>query len=64
MHDVRRQFIVLDREGRIAKWYDRENPPGAEWRTEIDRRYCQELWISDRRDQAASFRSSSLLRSF
>ena len=27
-------------------------------------RYCQELWISDRRDQAASFRSSSLLRSF
>ena len=37
MHDVRRQFIVLDREGRIAKWYDREIPPGAEWRTEIDR---------------------------
>ena len=27
-------------------------------------RYCQMLWIGHRRDQAASFRSSSLLRSF
>ena len=33
-------------------------------RSDALQRYCQELWISDRRDQAASFRSSSLLRSF
>ena len=37
-------------------------PETDDWRTKL--RYCQELWISDRRDQAASFRSSSLLRSF
>ena len=46
-------FIVLCPEERFQEAFD-----------ELRRRYCQELWISDRRDQAASFRSSSLLRSF
>ena len=32
--------------------------------TPISWRYCQELWISGPRDQAASFRSSLLFRSF
>ena len=32
--------------------------------TTEEQRYCQELWISDPRDQAASFRSPSVFRSF
>jgi hypothetical protein len=36
MHDVRRQFVIHERNGRIIKWYDREIPPGAEWRKTID----------------------------
>jgi hypothetical protein len=38
MDDVRRQLIVYERNGRILKWHDRQIPPGAEWRNEIDSR--------------------------
>ena len=38
MNDVRRQLIVEERNGRILKWYDREIPPGADWRQQIDNR--------------------------
>lgn len=38
MHDVRRQLVVYERNGRILKWYDRKIPPGAEWRQQIDTR--------------------------
>ena len=36
MHDVRRQLIVHERNGRILKWYDRQIPPGDDWRDQID----------------------------
>jgi hypothetical protein len=38
MNDVRRQLIIHERNGRILKWYDRQIPPGDEWRSHIDRR--------------------------
>ena len=38
MHEVRRQLIVFERQGRILKWHDREIPPGVEWQNEIDER--------------------------
>jgi hypothetical protein len=38
MSDVRRQLIVYERSGRILKWHDRKIPPGAEWRSQIDKR--------------------------
>ena len=40
-----------------------EIPPLRERREDIPVRYCQMLWIGQRRDQAASSRSSSLRRS-
>ncbi len=36
MHRVRRQLIIFDRLGLIAKWYDRKIRPGSEWKGEID----------------------------
>ena len=38
MNEVRRQLIIHERNGRIVKWYDRQIPPGDEWRTQIDAR--------------------------
>ena len=38
MNDVRRQLIVEERNGRIIKWHDRQIPPGANWRDQIDGR--------------------------
>lgn len=36
MHEVRRQLIVYERNGKIFKWYDRMIPPGSEWKQQID----------------------------
>ena len=41
-----------------------DTDPGSKLLTLMRTRYCQELWISGPRDQAASFRSPSLFRSF
>jgi hypothetical protein len=38
MNEVRRQLIIHERNGRILKWYDRQIPPGEEWRNHIDDR--------------------------
>lgn len=38
MNEVRRQLVVYEREKLIVKWHDRMIPPGAKWRTQIDRR--------------------------
>jgi hypothetical protein len=38
MNDVRRQFEVHERNGRILNWHDRKIPAGSEWRNQIDRR--------------------------
>jgi hypothetical protein len=36
MNDVRRQLIVYERNGRILKWWDRQIPPGDDWRKQIN----------------------------
>src|SRR5438477_8082544 len=41
MNDVRRQMIVFERNGRILKWHDRQIPPGADWKQQIDWRLGQ-----------------------
>lgn len=38
MNSVRQQLVVFEREGQIIKWYDREIPPGIEWKSQIDQR--------------------------
>ena len=36
MDGVRRQLIIFERNRRILKFYDRQIPPSAEWRSHID----------------------------
>jgi hypothetical protein len=36
MNEVRRQLIIQERNGRIVKWYDRQIPPGNQWKNHID----------------------------
>jgi endonuclease I len=36
MNDVRRQLIVYERNGRILKTWDRQIPPGDDWRKQIN----------------------------
>ena len=36
MHDVRRQLVIFERKGLIAKSYDRQIPPGDAWPSAID----------------------------
>jgi TIR domain-containing protein len=36
MHEVRRQFVIFERQGLITKWWDRMIPAGALWKEEID----------------------------
>lgn len=38
MNDVRRQLVVVERNGRILKWHDRMIPPGSDWKAQIDHR--------------------------
>lgn len=41
MNDVRRQFIVFERNGQILKWYDRMIKPGQEWANNIHSKLLQ-----------------------
>jgi hypothetical protein len=37
MHRVRKQLVLFDRQGRIAKWWDRKIDAGGQWKEEIHR---------------------------
>ena len=36
MHELRRQFVIFERQELITKWWDRKIPAGGLWKDQID----------------------------